>query len=974
MSDLNTRLNAENPQTNWTLPKGAAYGYGPADGSLAMVFPGQGAQYAGMLRDLSCLFPEMLDALEIGNRTVRFEDEPVRLSDRIYPHPAFDKETATRDEAVLKTTDTAQPAIGAMSLGLLKVFQRFGVTPSMVAGHSYGELTALHAAGVFDEKTLLSISHRRGSLMGQQGDDKGSMLAVRASSDAIDEVLRAESLDLVVANKNTPAQSVLSGATAEIVRAQVAFKKQDITCTQLSVAAAFHSAFVSDAEAPFLEYLNEVPFASPRIPVYSNSTAKPYPNDAGETRSLLASQLARPVAFVDEIESMYAAGARTFVEVGPGARVTGMVRAILEGRPHCAVSADASAGKRSGLTDLATCLIRIAAAGHAIDLTPWGIMMDPVEAPSEKPKMTITISGANYRSPQAKPSVSTMAKPKISTIAKQGVSPMPKSTAPQTSRTVTTMEGPPVLPIVTPAATPTLDTAPPTPAPKVRAPQPPVSAAKMTVDTRPPVAPTPSVPQASTEQQGALAEILRQTQANIAALQQMQERTARLHSQFLEGQQSAAQTYQTLLHQQHQLMTSAPQTTAATPSAPSSSPPSPEPVPAPVQPVATGTPVTSPVPPGPETASPDTSAVADAPRTEHLERVLLEVIAEKTGYPSEMLETTMSLDADLGIDSIKRVEILSALQERISDLPTLESDQLGAIQTIGDILAHFASQMPEGSRDLSTPAAEQGGQPIEDALIEVVAEKTGYPPDMLEMTMNMDSDLGIDSIKRVEILSALQDRFPGLPTVASEDLGKLQTLQDVVDTLHSANVSSVTPAPATKDSEDLSSILLAIVAEKTGYPPDMLELDMSLDGDLGIDSIKRVEILSVLQDRVPTLPSVEPEELGKLQTLNDIIQRLTEQTHPIVPLTDAPLPRAEGSGGNGAVPALTKHSITRSLLEAVPFQEDAARPVVALREDAVIWVTDDGASLSQAIVERLHFLGFDATLADIRKHDFESMP
>src|SRR5262249_38146861 len=142
-------------------------------------------------------------------------------------------------------------------------------------------------------------------------------------------------------------------------------------------------------------------------------------------------------------------------------------------------------------------------------------------------------------------------------------------------------------------------------------------------------------------------------------------------------------------------------------------------------------------------------------------------------------------------------------------------------------------------------------------VIDVVAEKTGYPQDVLELDMQLDADLGIDSIKRVEILSALQERVPSLPSIAPEALGKLRTLRSVVEAISDPSVPSsqpvhpadVPPAPPfSSPPGETAPVLIETVADKTGYPAEMLELDMKLDADLGIDSIKRVEIFSAIQD------------------------------------------------------------------------------------------------------------------------------
>src|SRR5262249_35812769 len=157
---------------------------------------------------------------------------------------------------------------------------------------------------------------------------------------------------------------------------------------------------------------------------------------------------------------------------------------------------------------------------------------------------------------------------------------------------------------------------------------------------------------------------------------------------------------------------------------------------------------------------------------------LIGVVAEKTGYPDEALDLDLQLDADLGIDSIKRVEILSALQERFPELPAPKPERLGSYRTLRSIAQFMGS--PPGERPTAPGIDQDGGRPgairhatdqadtLARVLLESVAEKTGYPAEILELDMRLDADLGIDSIKRVEILSALQERFPGLPPVEPE--------------------------------------------------------------------------------------------------------------------------------------------------------------------------------------------------------------
>jgi len=143
-------------------------------------------------------------------------------------------------------------------------------------------------------------------------------------------------------------------------------------------------------------------------------------------------------------------------------------------------------------------------------------------------------------------------------------------------------------------------------------------------------------------------------------------------------------------------------------------------------------------------------------------------------------------------------------------------------------------------------------------LLDIVSRLTGYPMEMLALDMDIEADLGIDSIKRVEILSTLEEKIPGLPPVPPELMGTLKTLAQIVDYLSAAPNSGSNSPKETKDSgtpvtdhSEIENSLLDIVSRLTGYPMEMLALDMDIEADLGIDSIKRVEILSTLEEKIP---------------------------------------------------------------------------------------------------------------------------
>ena len=169
--------------------------------------------------------------------------------------------------------------------------------------------------------------------------------------------------------------------------------------------------------------------------------------------------------------------------------------------------------------------------------------------------------------------------------------------------------------------------------------------------------------------------------------------------------------------------------------------------------------------------------------------------------------------------------------------------------------------------------------------------------------MDMEADLGIDSIKRVEILGTVQDEMPNLPELNPEDLAECRTLGEIVTYMNSkmpSGVSTNEAAPVQAaavanglDAKVVQQTMLEVVAEKTGYPTEMLDLEMDMEADLGIDSIKRVEILGTVQDELPTLPELNPEDLAECRTLGEIVAYMNSKlpaSAPAVSYTHLTLP------------------------------------------------------------------------------------
>ncbi|MEU0302953.1 SDR family NAD(P)-dependent oxidoreductase [Streptomyces sp. NPDC006175] len=263
------------------------------------------------------------------------------------------------------------------------------------------------------------------------------------------------------------------------------------------------------------------------------------------------------------------------------------------------------------------------------------------------------------------------------------------------------------------------------------------------------------------------------------------------------------------------------------------------------------------------------------------------------------------------------------------------------------------------------------------ALLEVVAEKTGYPVEMLEPGMDVEADLGIDSIKRVQIMGALQERFPVSGEVDPERMGELRTLDDIAGFLAGASGSAapvepaatsvaatpvvaapapVVPAPSGEVNAAVLGALLEVVAEKTGYPVEMLEPGMDVEADLGIDSIKRVQIMGALQERFPVSGEVDPERMGELRTLDDIAAFLADASGP------APGgPVAESSGPAVEPPLVVTYPQADGVgrtFAAVRELPAVCRVVRAYAEQPVALVLDDGSTLTRPLVAGLRADGW----------------
>ena len=240
------------------------------------MFPGQGSQYPFMGADLAMQFGEAMAAWDAAADVCR---GPQSLPSIVFPVRSFtaDEDATNRDR--LTATEWAQPAIAATSLSMLRVLRSIGVRAEHVAGHSFGEITALHAAGALSAADAMRVARRRGELMAQAAQIPGAMTAVVAGVEAVRGIVE-QADDVVIANHNSPTQVVLSGPTTAIERVEDELGRRGLDFRRLPVATAFHSSVVNGAGAAFTEFLDTIAVDVPTGVVHANETAEPYPTEA----------------------------------------------------------------------------------------------------------------------------------------------------------------------------------------------------------------------------------------------------------------------------------------------------------------------------------------------------------------------------------------------------------------------------------------------------------------------------------------------------------------------------------------------------------------------------------------------------------------------------------------------------------------------------------------------------------------------
>ncbi len=833
------------------------------------------------------------------------------------------------------------------------LFTQAGFAPDMLAGHSFGELSALCAAGVISMDDYIKLAFERGQAMAQSPQDANSsrdagvmyavILKQKQDIEAINGCL-AQFEGVKVANYNSPTQLVIAGASAATQQAAKAISELGFKAIALPVSGAFHTPLVAHAQKPFSQAIDKAQFNTPKIALYANGTGELHPTDANAIKAAFKDHMLQSVHFSEQLEAMYAAGARVFVEFGPKNILQKLTENTLAAQLQelCLISINPNP-KADSDSQLRSAAVQLAVAGVKLgEIDPY---QAELIAPATPSAMNIKLNATNYISPATRNKM-------VDSLQSGKITSQVQYVDRLVEKVVEKVVEKPVI------VEKTLE--------KVVEVEKPVAQNSNTIQQQTPAQPTNFTAGQATQdalsaffaaqtqaaqlhqqflaipqQYGDTVSALMAEQAKMASLgiaipeslqrsmelfHQHQAQTLKSHAEFMQLQTSSSQAALALLGQMPALQVQAPIKVAAPVAGAVATPVVPAQAPVvqalAAEPKVTAVPVSEPKVQQPQVAQPPlaqpqvhtvaaaTRALSEKSVVQQIEHAMLAVVADKTGYPVEMLELGMDMEADLGIDSIKRVEILGTVQDQLPNLPELSPEDLAECRTLGEIVALFSQAIPVVSTAVTASAtvsqatqravavsAVVSNDEIERTMMAVVADKTGYPVEMLELSMDMEADLGIDSIKRVEILGTVQDQLPNLPELSPEDLAECRTLGEIVALFSqaapvvstavtaAATVSHATQsavaASAAVSNDEIERTMMAVVADKTGYPVEMLELSMDMEADLGIDSIKRVEILGTVQDELPHLPELSPEDLAECRTLGEIVA-LFSQAIPVV--------------------------------------------------------------------------------------------
>ena len=984
---------------------------------LAVVFSGQGSQYTGMLVDWIQVSPAVRKFIDEANSALA----SLNL-------PSF--EFLTQDEAaglgnhVLNT----QLAVLLADLAAWAALQEAGVRPDFIAGHSYGEFPALVAAGAWDLRAALRATIHRTNAVEGAGVTNAAMVSTTATPETVTELMQKLQLPCDIACYNAPDQTIIAGRISDLDQLSEELKTGGYASRTIRVPMPYHSRLMQAAQGPMAAALQEIPINPPTIRFVSCGSNRPLETPE-DIRANLVAELTHPVRWETLVETLIASDAGIIIESGPRQILTRLNRRIIGARPVMHLALDAR-------------------PGHAH------------EQQARVKLLLEMVSAAALKSTSQPP-------PANSATPAQPLAAAPPAVHAQESNT----------------------------------PRPPVS-----------LTPPENISMNDDQNKGRITWIDATERRRSKMREAAQARTAGNSTTPAASSNGSARPS----HGNGNGIHPASQQTSqnGNPHAPRSNgvAPAVSPVPKPVVPApgmarhAVGSVTSARVDSTPHAATATATitqhvggAAAEASpgqalSRDKLESFVLDYVVEQTGYPPELVELDANLEADLGVDSIRKAQLMGEITETfeieqakdhindlsLDDFPDLNSvidfflnicdspDAALAASPVAptahpapmaSVAAPVSSPSVPAPPAPSAPVVTQPTPGVEAVTIaredlakfavSFVVEQTGYPEELVELDTNLEADLGIDSIRKAQLLGEIAEHYQmtSLATqITDMSLDDFPTLNSIVDffvvqadsspapelslavpnsvppvaaaaitpatpmAVAPAAVAAVAPvavaplaamapspvaampapaadaaAPAvTVSKEELMTFAIAFVVEQTGYPEELVEPSADLEADLGIDSIRKAQLLGEIAEHYQMtslagqITDLSLDDFPTLEAITDFFFEAAGRTteHGADVSSDKLVATEQGSNAPGTVvaPAVTslpalvpfnrvpesdrvmQRYVVRSMAEALPDSVEAtgttfAGKVVILGDNSVAQELADRLRSDGSVVE-----------------------
>jgi malonyl CoA-acyl carrier protein transacylase len=369
------------------------------------------------------------------------------------------------------------------------------------------------------------------------------------------------------------------------------------------------------------------------------------------------------------------------------------------------------------------------------------------------------------------------------------------------------------------------------------------------------------------------------------------------------------------------------------------------------------------------------SQVAETQQANPVQEKVLDLISEKTGYPKDMLDLDLDLEADLGIDTVKQAEMFASVREAYG-IERDDSVQLRDYSTLASVIQFVFDKKPELKQENTAPSPSQTqfsnevdgtlpasqvvktqqANPVQEKVLDLISEKTGYPKDMLDLDLDLEADLGIDTVKQAELFASVREAF-GIERDDSVQLRDYSTLASVIqfvfDKKPELKTEQNTPSPSqtqfsnevdgtlpasqvvkTQQANPVQEKVLDLISEKTGYPKDMLDLDLDLEADLGIDTVKQAEMFASVREAFG-IERDDSVQLRDYSTLASVIQFVFDKKPELKIEQNTPSPSQAqlGNKADAAQPSTSKISALPSVMGSIEASNKIPRrmPVPQLR-------------------------------------------